>query len=298
MKLTAGIEGGGTKFNVGIGDLQGKIIDKIRIDTTTPEETLAKVCAYLKTKQFSAIGVGMFGPISLNKNAQNYGTILATPKLAWQGFNIYKALTQEFSCPVIIEHDVNAALLGELKYGVAKGLENAVYYTVGTGVGAGLWLGGRFHHGELHAEIGHMFLPKHPLDMKPLENISDQKSPCPFHGDACLEGLVSGPAIEKRYGIKAEHIPLDSPIWDFTAYYLALACLNTTLAYAPSRIIFGGGVSNQEFLFPKIRQAYLKLLNGYLQEKVFIDTESFIVRAALQNDPGLIGSCALAQDII
>lgn len=287
MKVTAGIEGGGTKFNVGLGNEKGEILDKIRIPTAAPEETMAEVIAYLKTKKFDGIGVGVFGPVELDSHSPDYGKILQTPKLAWQGYNLYRALRKNFSCPIIIEHDVNAALLGELKWGAAQGLRDAVYYTIGTGIGAGLWLDGRFYHGQLHAEAGHMLLPPHPNDL-------GKGGSCPFHGNMCAEGLVSGPAIEKRYGLRAENIPANSPHWPIIAHYIAAVCVNTLLCFAPQRIILGGGVLNTPGLLPLIRESYLQLLAGYGQKPIFTEAETFIVRASLENDPGLMGAFALA----
>ncbi|MGL5956276.1 MAG: ROK family protein [Brevinema sp.] len=286
MRIVAGIEGGGTKFICGIGNEQGEILDSIRIDTTTPDQTMKEVIQYLKTKSFDAIGIGVFGPVELDINEANYGQILNTPKREWQFFNLHQALKKEFDCPIIIEHDVNAALLGELTWGAAQKLRNTVYYTVGTGVGLGLWLDNRFYHGELHSEAGHMMIPILPEDTK-------QKGSCPFHNN-CLEGLVSGSGIYSRFGKKGEQIPEDSPIWDNVAYYLATACVNTMYCYAPQRIILGGGVMNVASVLPKIRTYYLQILNGYDQKALFVNMEEFIVGAALKNDPGLRGAFALA----
>ncbi|MGL4676617.1 MAG: ROK family protein [Brevinema sp.] len=288
MRTVAGIEGGGTKFVCGIGNNRGEILDSIRIDTTSPEQTMKEVIQYLKIKSFDAIGLGVFGPVELDINAYNYGQILNTPKQEWNFFNIYQSLKKEFDCPIIVEHDVNVALLGELKWGAAQNLRNAVYYTIGTGVGLGVWLDSRFYHGELHSEAGHILIPILPEDTEKLGS-------CPFHNN-CLEGLVSGPGIYSRFGKKGEEIVEDSPIWDNIAYYLAIACVNTTYCFAPQRIILGGGIMNVPTVLPKIRKYYLQLLNGYNQKDIFANTEEFIVRASLKNDPGLRGSFALVLD--
>lgn len=289
MKLVAGIEGGGTKFICGIGDQDGKILDSIRINTSTPDETMDTIIEYFKTKEFESIGIGVFGPVELDQRSPDYGMILNTPKMLWKNFNIYQFLKNKFDCSIIIEQDVNAALLGELTWGAAQGLRNAVYYTVGTGVGAGLWLNNQFYHGELHSEMGHMLIPILPED-------KHKGGSCPFHIN-CLEGLVSGPGIYHRFEVKGEDISINSPIWDNVAYYLGVACVNTVLSFAPQRIILGGGVMNQEFLITKIRQHYLKALAGYGQKPIFEDVDNFIVTAKLQNDPGLRGAFALALSI-
>lgn len=288
MKKIAGIEGGGTKFICGIGDEQGNILASTRIETSTPEKTMQEVIRYLKNYSFDAIGMGVFGPVDLNIDSPSYGQILNTPKEQWKFYDILDTLKKEFDIPIKIEHDVGVALLAEMQWGAGRGLKHAVYYTVGTGIGAGLYLDGHLYHGELHSESGHMQIPLHSND-------TGKGGVCPFHG-SCLEGLVSGPAIEKRYGKKAETIPEDDKVWDFVAFYLATMCVNTMFCFSPSRIILGGGVMNQKFLFPKIRMKYLEILSGYDQKEIFVHSESYIVPPELENNAGLQGAFLLNLD--
>jgi fructokinase len=94
--------------------------------------------------------------------------------------------------PVAFDTDVNAAALGEHRWGAARGLDTFCYVTVGTGIGGGAIAGGSIVHGLLHPEFGHLRIP-HDLDADPFPGS------CPFHGD-CWEGLAAGPAVEARWG--------------------------------------------------------------------------------------------------
>jgi fructokinase len=157
--------------------------------------------------------------------------------------------------PLAFDTDVNAAALGEAKWGAAKGLSDFLYITVGTGIGGGAVAGGAVVHGLVHPEMGHMRVP-HDLQRDPFPGC------CPYHGD-CLEGLASGPAMEARWDSKADRLPPSHPAWKLQAHYLALAVNNWICVLSPQRIILGGGVMQQQHLFPLIRAELDCLLNGY-----------------------------------
>ena len=164
-----------------------------------------------------------------------------------------------------------------------KRINSLVYYTIGTGCGAGAVIDGKFV-GELgHPEMGHIRLKRHPDDL-------DFKGICPFHGD-CLEGLVSGPTFEARTGKKGKDVPLTDHVWDIMAYYVAQAALDTTLMFRPGQIIFGGGVVSEEFL-KKVRREFKKLLNNYVD--VGNVDEYITMPLAKNNGSATIGDFALA----
>ena len=136
--------------------------------------------------------------------------------------------------------------------------------------------------------MGHIHLP-HDLHRDPFEGI------CPFHKD-CFEGLASGPAIEKRWGQKAEMLASDHPAWDLEAHYIALALANFILTLSPQRTILGGGVCEQKFLLPMIHQNVKELLNGYVQSPVINQNIStYIVPPGLGNRSGTLGAIVLAK---
>ncbi|WYJ98728.1 fructokinase [Enterococcus sp. DIV0212c] len=277
------IEAGGTKFVCGIGNDQLEIIERVSFPTTTPEETMTLVIGFFKKYNLKAIGIGSFGPINIHKNSATYGHITSTPKLAWQDYDIVGAMKKEFDVPIAFTTDVNAAAYGEYVAGSAKGLSSCVYYTIGTGVGAGAIQNGDFIEGFSHPEMGHMIVKRHPEDQF--------EGSCPFHSD-CLEGMAAGPAIEKRVGKKGQELTEEDPIWVIEAYYIAQSAYNTTLILAPDVIIFGGGVMKQRHMLAKVHHEFEKLINGYVKTPPL---EQYIVTPKLEDDPGTIGCLALAK---
>ena len=132
MAIMAAVEAGGTKFNCGLGDENGNIIDQVSIPTTTPEETMKKVIEYFKDKKFDVMGVGSFGPIDPIKGSKTYGHITKTPKAYWSDYNLIGELKKHFDVPMEFDTDVNGAALAEAWWGAGKGFKNVMYITVGS----------------------------------------------------------------------------------------------------------------------------------------------------------------------
>lgn len=284
MKIGA-IEAGGTKFVCAIGNEKGEIFERVQFPTTTPEETMNKVVEFLSNKGIETIGLGCFGPVDLNKQSKTYGYITTTPKKYWNNYNIVGELKKHFDVPIGFDTDVNGAALGEATLGAAKGLDSCVYYTIGTGIGAGAYIDGKLIHGLLHPEMGHVLVTVHPEDT--------YKGICRFHG-RCLEGMASGPAIEDRWGEKAYNLPKDHKAWEFEAYYIAQALANCILILSPKKIILGGGVMKQKQLFPLIRNQVQQLLNGYIKaDSIIDDIENYIVYPELGDNAGICGALIL-----
>lgn len=187
MKFGA-LEAGGTKMVCAIGNESGEITERISIPTETPDKTLPAIAEFFKGKDIKALGIGCFGPIDVHRDSPTYGYITTTPKLAWKNCNIVGYLQDILKVPVGFDTDVNGSMLGEATWGCARGLDTAIYITIGTGVGVGVLANGKLLHGMLHPEAGHLLLTPHPEDT--------YKGKCPFHG-TCLEGMAAGPAIEE-----------------------------------------------------------------------------------------------------
>lgn len=282
------IEAGGTKFVCAVANEAMEILDQVTIPTDDPEITMAETVAFFKKHRPKSIGIGTFGPVDINPKSPDYGRILNTPKLKWRQFSLYEALKEAFDIPVIIDTDVNAAALGEYEEGYGKGKRSVLYITVGTGVGAGFVLNGETLSGLTHPEMGHILI-------RPLE-ADKYPGGCPSHGN-CLEGMVAGPNIEARYGIKGHLLGEDHEVWDFMADYLGQALMAYTLILSPEVILIGGGVSQQAHIFPKIRKAFKKYMNGYLDHPVLNgDLEDFIKYPLNGQKAGLIGSFYLAKE--
>ncbi|MDA9469991.1 fructokinase ScrK [Enterococcus sp. 5H] len=285
-KLLGSIEAGGTKFVCGVGTDDLEIIERVSFPTTTPDETMALVIDFFKKYKLKAIGIGSFGPIDIYPTSPTYGHITSTPKLAWQNYDFVGEMKKHFDIPIAWTTDVNAAAYGEYVAGSAEDLNSCVYYTIGTGVGAGAIQADHFIEGFSHPEMGHMVIRRHSEDTF--------EGNCPFHSD-CLEGLAAGPALEKRTGEKGQNLSEEDSVWDLEAYYIAQAAYNTTLMLAPDVIIFGGGVMKQRHMLAKVHQEFEKLVNGYVKTPPL---EEYIVTPTLEDDPGTIGCLALAKKAI
>ncbi|PKM93938.1 MAG: fructokinase [Firmicutes bacterium HGW-Firmicutes-1] len=288
--LLGAIEAGGTKIICAVGNEQGKILNLIRIDTDIPEVSIPKVIEYFKKNPVEAIGVGTFGPAGVNPASPDYGYILKTPKLAWANFNFLGALKEHFNVPMCFDTDVNGAALGEHLWGAAKEVHSCLYITVGTGIGAGAYIDGKLLHGLLHPEMGHILVKPYPRDT--------YGGCCPFHG-SCLEGMASGPSIEKRWEQKAHLLHPTHIAWEIEAYYLAQGILSYILILSPEKIILGGGVMGQQHLLPLIRKNVQSLLNGYLKlEELNASIDQYIVSPKLGENAGTYGALALAIQAI
>jgi len=284
MRIGA-IEAGGTKFVCGIGNEQGMIKEKISFPTADPDRTLEQVIAYFEHKEVSCFGVGSFGPIDIDPLSPTYGYVTTTPKPGWTNFPFLPKLKKAFNVPFGWDTDVNAAAFGEATWGAAKGLDSCVYYTIGTGIGVGVFAEGNLIHGLVHPEGGHILTRIHPEDR--FAGI------CPYHMD-CLEGMASGPAIEKRWNLKGSDIPERHAAWGIQAFYIGQAVTSAILMLSPKKVILGGGVMHQKQLYPLIRSEVRNNLNGYISAKAVLDNlDDYIIAPGLGDNAGLCGALAL-----
>ena len=287
--LLGSIEAGGTKFVCAIGNENYQIKDQITFPTTTPAETLQKTVDYFKQFAVDAIGIASFGPIEVRKTAPNYGYITDTPKKGWANTDFVGRLTKTIKVPVFFTTDVNGSAYGE--YVMAQlaneDVDSLVYYTIGTGVGGGAIINGKLVGSLGHPEMGHVKVKRHPNDM-------NFAGVCPFHQD-CLEGLVSGPTFKARLNKPGEEVPLSNPVWDIMSYYVAQAALQATLILRPDKIVFGGGVTSEQFL-EKVRRDFNALLNDYVHVP---SLEKYITMPEIiNNGSATVGDFALAKRLL
>ena len=287
--LLGSIESGGTKFVCAIGNENYQIKDQITFPTTTPAETLQKTVDYFKQFAVDAIGIASFGPIEVRKTAPNYGYITDTPKKGWANTDFVGRLTKTIKVPVFFTTDVNGSAYGE--YVMAQlaneDVDSLVYYTIGTGVGGGAIINGKLVGSLGHPEMGHVKVKRHPDDM-------NFAGVCPFHQD-CLEGLVSGPTFEARLNKPGKEVPLSNPVWDIMSYYVAQAALQATLILRPDKIVFGGGVTSEQFL-EKVRRDFKVLLNDYVHVP---SLEQYITMPEIiNNGSATVGDFALAKRLL
>ncbi len=290
--MFGGIEAGGTKFVCAVGTRPENLHNEVRFETTTPDETINRVVDYFQKQNtiepLDAIGIGSFGPVDLDRKSRTYGYITSTPKLDWQNTDIVGRIRNALKIPIAFDTDVNAAAQAEWEWGAARGLTDFIYLTIGTGIGGGGMLNGSLIHGLSHPEMGHILLP-HDRQIDPYEGN------CPFHKD-CFEGLASGPAIEKRWGVPGQNLPADHKAWQLEAEYIALACVNYICTLSPQRIILGGGVMSRRNLLPSIHRKTQQILNNYIYDPQIIKKiDSYIVLPGLGNKAGIAGAIALAR---
>lgn len=294
--LYGGIEGGGTKFVCAVGTGPNHILAETRFSTTTPQETLSQAVDFFKQQEsnfgrIASIGFACFGPLDPNPESPTYGHILPTPKPHWTGVNVVGMMRAAFDIPIHFDTDVNGAALGEWRWGMAQGLQNFIYLTVGTGIGGGAYVEGNLLHGLIHPEMGHIAV-NHDLEKDPFEGV------CPFHAD-CFEGVASGVAIEKRWMTQGNLLPNEHPAWDLEADYIAQALASYSFMVSPQRIIIGGGVGSLPHLLPKVQQRTKEIINGYIQSPIILeDIKSYIVSPGLGNRSGILGAIALASQAL
>ena len=275
---------GGTKALVGFGDPTGALSDVVRVPTTSPTETMSRVIAHLGSRDdLTSIGIASFGPLELREHHDRFGHITNTTKPGWSQISVLKPVQEAFDLPIGLDTDVNGAALGEGRWGAARGLEDFVYLTVGTGIGGGAVSGGRLVRGLAHPEMGHVVVERRAGDR--FEGV------CDYHGD-CLEGMASGPALEARFG-KSVRNDAEEAV-ELAAFYLAQGIRDFVYTLSPQRVVVGGGVANLAGLVPAIERHLAQRLGSYpgLAEH----DAGFVVRAGLGDRSGLAGALILAEN--
>jgi fructokinase len=288
-RLVGAIELGGTKSLVAIGYDDGTLLECTSLPTVAPELLVPQIAACLSSQSaelgpIEALGVGAFGPIVVDRNAHNYGTLLKTNKPGWSDFDLASALRSATGHIPNIATDVAAAGIAEAALGALSGAALGVYLTIGTGIGGAIICYGKPLPALLHPEIGHIGLQRHKGDTAP--------STCRFHS-SCAEGLAAGPAILARFAQPLNHFAADSPELKLIADYLAQLCANITVALSPQRIVMGGGVSKTPGLIAATHAAMLNHLGGYAPGAV--ERQQYICSPQLGQDAGIIGALRLAE---
>jgi fructokinase len=284
VSVYGGIECGGTKWECAIGVDPDDVRATATIPTTTPQDTIGRAVEFLvREGPIDAVGIGSFGPIDGRVDSPTWGFITTTPKHGWANTDVGGEIGRRIGVPVAFDTDVNAAALGEHRWGAGRNLRTLWYVTVGSGIGGGAIVDGTLLHGLSHPEFGHLRVP-HDRTEDPFDGV------CPYHGD-CLEGLASGPALEARWGRPAHEID-DGRAWALEAQYLAFGFVAVISVLSPERIIVGGGVGRRPGLLELIRENVATLMNGYLE---FEAPDDYLTPPALGARAGVLGAIALAH---
>ncbi len=190
-----GVDVGGTKLALAVGDAEGRILARSRRPAPSCGDGEKDVAAILEAARelldeadvapeaLAGVGLSVPGPID-----PDTGFVCSPPNLpGWRDVPIAERFREGFRCPVRIENDANAAALAEWRFGAGRGCKSLVYLTMSTGIGGGLVLGGRLHRGAgwNAGEIGHV----------PVEWDGEL---CACGGRGCLEAYAGGDAWTRR----------------------------------------------------------------------------------------------------
>jgi fructokinase len=288
-KIYGGVETGGTSCVCVLGTGPDDIRASEEFPTTTPEATLDRIVGFFDAHPSpTAIGIGSFGPVDVDRDSPTWGQVTTTPKPGWRHTPVATVVQERVGVPVAFDLDVTAAAVGEHRWGAGRDLPSLCYLTVGTGVGAGLVIDGRPLRGLVHPEAGHLRIP-HDEARDPFAGT------CPSHGD-CWEGLASAPAIAERWMTAPAQLPDDHAAWALEADYLALGVLSIVCVASPHRVILGGGVMRRACLLPLVRRQLRTLMAGYLDTSMLDeDIERYLVAPELGDRAGVLGAIALAE---
>jgi glucokinase len=244
----AGIDIGGTKIAVLIVDAAGAVLGRATRSSSAGDQDGAAeaivgcldealASAGLAREDLHAVGVGVPGRVD-----PLHGTVTLAVNLGWRDFPLRAALEARLRRPVIVENDARAAAIGLYQRGVLGDFDDLAYLAVGTGIAAGVVLGGSLHRGArgLAGEIGHA--------------IADRDGPiCTCGQQGCLEAFASGPAIARRAAAASSEAvyaaaaagDLDArDLVDDVGRRLAWAVHLLVMTYDIERVVIGGGVSH------------------------------------------------------
>jgi glucokinase len=198
-KYLVGVDLGGTNIVAGALAEDGSDVLALRSEPTRPDQgadavvdrivrmidtVIAETIAQTGAKRDDMIGVGVGAPGPLDRER---GIVVTTPNLGWTNFPLRDVISERSRLPVRIDNDANCATLGEWWLGAARGADNVIGMTIGTGIGGGVIIGGRLYHGasDVAGEIGHATI-----------DITGRRCKCGNYG--CLEAYASGPSIADR----------------------------------------------------------------------------------------------------
>lgn len=277
--MVIGVDIGGTKIAAGLVSADARLDRVVTLETRAPEGfpiSVGQVSAAIElllTPQVTAIGICAPGPLN-----PKTGMVINPPNLpGWRDIPLADLITQEFHLPCKVENDANAAGLAEYRFGAAQGYDTVVYATISTGIGTGIVLHGRIHHGKngAAAEGGHVSI--------------DYRSPhvCNCGVPGCIEALASGTALARR-GIEPESLQSNAPALDELCEALSAWLGNIISLLDPDIIVIGGGISRLgEPLFERLRQ---QTPQRTINQQA---SQTPIVPAALAENVGILGAAAV-----
>ncbi|WP_433325567.1 ROK family glucokinase [Spirillospora sp. CA-294931] len=313
MALTIGVDVGGTKVAAGVVDDKGVILEQVRRPTpsTNPKETaevIAEVVDLLKGKfeEVVAVGLGTAGFVDETRSS-----VLFAPNLAWRDEPIKEKVEGLVGLPVVVENDGNATAWGEARFGAGRGHDFIVLVTLGTGIGAGIIVGGELYRGRfgIGAEFGHFRVvpdgrrcgcgnrgcwEQYASGNALVQEARDLARVAPAMagrllelGDGRPEG-ISGPEVTQaaREGDKAA-----LECFRIVAGWAGQGLADLTAILDPGAFIIGGGLSDAgDLLLDPVRRAFENALTGRGHRPL-----PEIRIAELGSAAGIVGAADLAR---
>jgi glucokinase len=280
-----GIDIGGTKIQMIVTNLDGKIIHKEKTPTNkNPKKVIESIQQFINEKNIHkekiyAMGIGVPAIIDSEK-----GFVIDSPSIGWQNYDFLSDVKEAFSFPVFMNNDVNCGVYGEQWLGSAKDVSDLYFIALGTGVGSALISNGRLIEGNTYCagEIGFF------IDRNDVEKGERNQ----FGSYGALEKKISGTFLSS-HGMSGKRLfenyygddGFARKIIDEFILHLAIALANVTSLLNPKTIVIGGGVSES-------LEGVLETINHKVSTFTPVPVE--IKLAQLKGDAGALGAIAYA----
>jgi glucokinase len=274
------IDIGGTKFSMAVFD-GDRMVQRVSHATNAAAgrewmvERIAEICAgWRKEFPLERCGIGFGGPV--NYAAQR--VVFSTHVSGWNDFDLCGFIRQEAGVPAVMDNDANVGAIGEAEFGAGKGYSPLFYMTLSTGIGGGIWEGGRVWRGadSYGGEIGHM-------------TIRPDGPECLCGARGCYERMCCGLWLERDHGKPAIELMRDPEFVRRYVVDLALGLKAAIMLLNPQRVVIGGGIPKAgNLLFVPLREELARRITKWSGARIDV------VPAALGDDSVLYGALALA----
>jgi len=313
--LVIGIDIGGTGTKFGIVDKDGNVLFSDEISTkkhATVDSFIEELGAALQVMIEKAGGSGRIKGIGVGAPNGNFytGTIEYAPNLPWKGvIPLAKLMEDAFKLPVVLTNDANAAAIGEMKYGAAKGMKDFIMITLGTGVGSGFVANGQliYGHDGFAGELGHIIIvpdgrvhagtgKKGSLESyasatgvryTALEFLKNSKE------DSLLRKIPADQLDSKKvYEAAIAGDKIAKEVYEFTGRILGIALANAVMISSPEAIVLFGGLAKAGDLILKPTREHMEA--NLIQ--IFENKVKLLISHLKESDAAILGASALAWD--
>lgn len=314
-KLAIGIDIGGTGTKYGIVDRDGNVLFSGEMSTKKHKEIesyIDELYVHLLELINKAGGIGQMIGVGVGAPNGNFysGTIEYAPNLPWKGIiPLAKLMSEKFKLPVTLTNDANAAAIGEMMYGAAKGMKDFIMITLGTGVGSGIVANGQliYGHDGFAGELGHTIV----IPDGRIHEGTGKRGSLESYASATGVRLTSLELLEKSNedsllrtvkkedldsktvydaAIKGDRLALE--IFEYTGKVLGLALANAVMFSSPEAIILFGGLTKAGDLILKPTRKSME--DSLIQ--VFQDKVKILISHLKESDAAILGASALVWE--